>query len=250
LLFRVPAIPVKTGFRDKQGSSAMTQRFDEPVEMEMPDPAPTAAGVRRLLVSSPKGGTGKTTASRNIAVLAAQDGLRVAAVDFDPQQSLGHWWSRRPKAAAPVTYFEAKAEMAADIGEIDGHDLVIIDTPPGVEFQPAAIRALVKAAHFVLVPTNQYSPDLASVEEWMRFLREEGTRAAYLLGNTHRRTKSFEDAKRRLVKSGPLCPIDVPHYEDIPATNELGIGIAEVKGGKGADDYRGVWDFVRGELGL
>jgi chromosome partitioning protein len=228
----------------------MTQVLDEPVGAEEPEGLVRTGRVRRLLVSSPKGGTGKTTASRNLAVLAAQDGLRVAAVDFDPQQSLGHWWSRRPKAAAPVTYFEAAAEMAADIGEIDGHDLVVIDTPPGVEFQPAAIRALVKAAHFVLVPTNQYSPDLASVEEWMRFLKEEGAPAAYLLGNTHRRTKSFEDAKRRLVRSGRLCPIDVPHYEDIPATNELGIGIVEVKGGKGSDDYRGVWDFVRGELGL
>jgi chromosome partitioning protein len=228
----------------------MMQMVDEPVGVEKPERGAGTGGVRRLLVSSPKGGTAKTTASRNIAVLAAQDGLHVAAVDFDPQQSLGHWWSRRPKAAAPVTYFEASAGMAADISEIDGHDLVVIDTPPGIEFQPAAIRALVKAAHFVLVPTNQYSPDLASVEEWMRFLKEEGAQAAYLLGNTHRRTKSFEDAKRRLVKSGRLCPIDVPHYEDIPATNELGIGIAEVKGGKGADDYRGVWDFLRGELGL
>src|SRR3954467_2565015 len=91
--------------------------------------------------------------------------------------------------------FEASAGMAADICEIDGHDLVIIDTPPGVVFQPAAIRALVKAAHFVLVPTNQYSPDLASVEEWMRFLKEEGAQAAYLLGNTHRRRKTFEDPK-------------------------------------------------------
>jgi chromosome partitioning protein len=228
----------------------MTQVLDEPVSVERPESVVGTGSVHRLLVSSPKGGTAKTTASRNIAVLAAQDGLRVAAVDFDPQQSLGHWWSRRPKVAAPVTYFEATAAMAGNIGEIDGHDLIVIDTPPGVEFQPAAIRALVKAAHFVLVPTNQYSPDLASVEEWMRFLREEGAKAAYLLGNTHRRTKSFEDAKRRLVKSGRLCPIDVPHYEDIPATNDLGIGIAEVKGGKGADDYRGVWDFVRGELGL
>jgi chromosome partitioning protein len=215
-----------------------------------PNPAERPVGVRRLLISSPKGGTAKTTASRNLAVLAAQEGLHVAAVDFDPQQSLGNWWSKRPKAAASITYFEAKADMAAEISEIDGFDIIIIDTPPGVEFQAAAIRALVRSAHFVLVPTNQYAPDLVSVEEWMRFLKQQKANAAFLLGNTYRRTKSFEDAKRRLVKSGRLCPIDVPHYEDIPATDELGIGIAEVRGGKGADDYRGVWNFVRGELGI
>src|SRR3712207_660745 len=110
LLFRIPPLPVKTGIRGRQGGGAMMQVLDEPVGAEGPEQAAGGSGVRRLLVSSPKGGTGKTTASRNLAVLAAQDGLRVAAVDFDPQQSLGHWWSRRPKAAAPVMYFEATAE--------------------------------------------------------------------------------------------------------------------------------------------
>ena len=226
---------------------------DTPVEVQVkeePAQAERPVGVRRLLVSSPKGGTAKTTVSRNLAVLASREGLRVAAIDFDPQQSLGNWWSKRPKAASPITYFEAKADMAVEIIKIDGFDIIIIDTPPGVEFQPAATRTLVRSAHFVLVPTNQYAPDLVSVEEWMRFLKQEKANAAFLLGNTYRRTKSFEDAKRRLVKSGRLCPIDVPHYEDIPATDELGIGITEVRGGKGADDYRGVWNFVLGELGM
>jgi chromosome partitioning protein len=68
-----------------------------------PNPAERPVGVRRLLISSPKGGTAKTTASRNLAVLAAQEGLHVAAIDFDPQQSLGNWWSKRPKAAASIT---------------------------------------------------------------------------------------------------------------------------------------------------
>jgi chromosome partitioning protein len=181
----------------------MMQMVDEPVGVEKPERGAGTGGVRRLLVSSPKGGTAKTTASRNIAVLAAQDGLHVAAVDFDPQQSLGHWWSRRPKAAAPMTYFEASAGMAADICEIDGHDLVVIDTPPGIEFQPAAIRALVKAAHFVLVPTNQYSPDLASVEEWMRFLKEEGAQAR-LPARQH--APAYEILRGRQAPPGQVRP--------------------------------------------
>jgi Mrp family chromosome partitioning ATPase len=83
------SISGKGGLRGRQGDGTMTQMLNEPVDME--EQGSGSAGVRHLLVSSPKGGTGKTTDSQNIAVLAAQDGLLVAVGDFDPQQSLEHW---------------------------------------------------------------------------------------------------------------------------------------------------------------
>src|SRR5690349_20440753 len=52
--------------------------------------------VKRVLVSSPKGGSGKTELSKGLAVAAAMSGLNVAVVDFDPQKSLFEWWQRRP----------------------------------------------------------------------------------------------------------------------------------------------------------
>ena len=60
--------------------------------------APVGTAVK-LLTTSPKGGVGKTSASRNIAVAAARDGFRVATLDCDPQGSLTKWWGRRPDAS-------------------------------------------------------------------------------------------------------------------------------------------------------
>jgi chromosome partitioning protein len=39
---------------------------------------------KRLLIASPKGGAGKTTAARNIAVAAALDGVVIATADLAP----------------------------------------------------------------------------------------------------------------------------------------------------------------------
>src|SRR5687768_14881527 len=49
--------------------------------------AKPAKAAKRLLVTSPKGGVGKSTTSRNAAVAAAAEGgLKVALLDLDPQR--------------------------------------------------------------------------------------------------------------------------------------------------------------------
>jgi Mrp family chromosome partitioning ATPase len=52
--------------------------------------------VHILVLSSQKGGTGKTTLSGHLAVEAQNAGVGpVALIDADPQGSLSHWWNAR-----------------------------------------------------------------------------------------------------------------------------------------------------------
>jgi chromosome partitioning protein len=101
-----------------------------------------------------------------------------------------------------------------------------------------------------LVPTTQGANDLASVAEWMRFLRREQASAAFLLNATNRQTRSFNAARRALLKVGLLCPIDVRRLEDIQNTTGIGCGICEVRDDKGAEDLEGLWHHVRHTLEL
>src|SRR5689334_25425332 len=55
--------------------------------------------MQRIVVSSPKGGVGKTTLTTGLAVLASLDGLRVTVVDLDPQGSLTWWYDARVQQA-------------------------------------------------------------------------------------------------------------------------------------------------------
>ena len=48
-----------------------------------------------MLLSSPKGGTGKSSLARNLLVCGAQAGLNVLGIDFDRQSTLHKWFLRR-----------------------------------------------------------------------------------------------------------------------------------------------------------
>ncbi len=215
---------------------------------------------RRLTVASSKGGVAKSTTCRNLGVVAARAGLKVALVDTDLQRTLTRWHDRRPDNAADITLVTALLTDIDDIAALGGFDVMIIDTPPLVtdgitdedeKNKLRKLRKLVSVSDFIIVPSGQQDEDLSSAESWMDFLKMCNSQYSALLTATSRRSKSFETAKKRLVKGGyPLCPIDIPRVEDIPFSHSHGIGVAEMKRGKGAEEYEAVWSYVSGQLGI
>lgn len=229
----------------------------EPSRTEQPTPTTPrrAKNAKLLLLSSAKGGSTKTTTARNLAVAAAHAGLRVATIDLDLQATLTNWWQKRPDSAPKIDHYQVPigdAEAALDeaVAEAD-LDLVIVDTPPGVENHAIAMRSLIRRSDFVLMPTTQGGPDLDLVIEWWsQIVKREGRPAAFLLSRTKRAAKSYQEARHRLIKYGPLCPFDCRDLEEVQRTHYNGLGILEVRGAAGQDDIQGVWNFVARELGL
>ena len=222
--------------------------------------AATTKGASRakwLIVASGKGGSGKTTTSRNLAVHAAESGLSVLLIDLDRQQTLTQWFRRRPTEAKSISLLTiSMMEVGGNLKAVEdgvadqGIDLVIVDTPPGVEDQANAMRLLLRKATFVLAPSGQGTPDLSSVIDWMRFLKAEKVPAAFVLNRVKRSAKSYHAAKLALNRAGTLCPIEIRDLEDIQMTYDHGLGVAEVRGAAGAEDTKGVWDFVAQQLGI
>ena len=59
-------------------------------------PAPTESLMDVLVLASQKGGAGKTTLSRHLAVQAERVGEGpVILIDADPQGGLAGWWNRQ-----------------------------------------------------------------------------------------------------------------------------------------------------------
>jgi chromosome partitioning protein len=215
---------------------------------------------RWLLVASAKGGSGKTTTSLNLAVLAANEGLRVLLVDLDAQQTLSWWASQRPREAPRVEVLTKRlrdlsgedgglGEIEASVDEL-GADFVIIDTPPSLDDWPRETLRLIGRADLTLIPTGQGTPDLNSVIEWMATLKRERGKAAFLLNQADRGQISFEKAKVRLNRAGLLCPMDVRRLADIRNAFDHGLGIAEVGGANGGNEFLPVWDFVKNLVGI
>ena len=220
-------------------------------------PDRAAPGRAKLLtVSSSKGGSTKTTTVRNLAVAAAHQGLRVCTVNLDAQPTLTTW-ARARKGVPGAPEIAHRAISAKDcIGEIQalltkgGFDLVVVDTPPGVESHPVELRMLIRKSDFVVLTTQQAKADLDSVTEWSNTIRREGAQFTFLLGRTSRQQKNFDAAKARLNEEGDLCPFDVRAAASVDDSDKLGIGNMEIRGDRCGEDFRGVWSYVAKKLGI
>lgn len=223
---------------------------------EAADPSTITSEARlpkRIVVASGKGGSGKTTTARNLAVAAVHAGLAVTTVDLDESPTLTAWWKRRPEILPQIEHMAAPidridGDLRQEVEAVVGCDLLVVDTPPSLTAYPNHARGLIRAADLVLVPCQQYDEDLDAVTAWIGLARDLGASSLILLNRTQRRESSFEAAKRRLVKLGRLCPIDIPHFADVPKTFPKGLGVAEVRGAKGGEDYEAVLDHIRSEM--
>lgn len=222
-----------------------------------------SAPARWISIQSPKGGAGKTTLALNLAELAARDGFAVALVDTDLQRSLSKWHARRPEEArSMLLYTRPLAEIEAAIAEIQQNevpDVIIVDTPPAVEYVPDQTKILMEQSDLVLVPSTTGSADVESVTEWMALLRRRKVRAAFVINRANTRatgrslsqedhltgTLSYREAQRHLNAVGLLCPVAIRQFEDINNSHGYGVGVSEIRGAKGVDDFEGVWHFVR-----
>ena len=70
-----------------------------------------------LALMAQKGGCGKSTLARNLAVAALLDGKRAVIIDADPQQTCVKWRSRRSEEAPTVVALEGQPlkELMAQI---------------------------------------------------------------------------------------------------------------------------------------
>jgi chromosome partitioning protein len=141
-----------------------------------------------IAVLSQKGGTGKTTTVRTLADVLRRCGLRVLAIDLDPQGNLSDYFDVPPEAAptiaevltghatiadavhgdvvpAALSLAEAELQLAGKMGReltlkralkpsVDDYDVILIDCPPALGL--LTVNALVAADFALLSAEAQY----------------------------------------------------------------------------------------------
>lgn len=120
--------------------------------------------MKTILIANPKGGSGKSTLSVNIAGYLARQGKRVAMLDLDKQQSSALWLSMRD--------FEMPAiAKLGDKKSDEKYDWLVIDSPAGLHGKNLA-HAL-KLAHKIIVPIAPSLFDLHASRDFLDLLAAE-----------------------------------------------------------------------------
>src|SRR3954452_21861885 len=109
------------------------------VQTAVREPAAKVADTRCriLLISSPKGGSGKSVLSRHLLVSAAQAGVKAIGLDFDRQQTLTKWAARRARTREAFPDFAGTVvepvwlqDWRGALNCVESYQLAILDAPP------------------------------------------------------------------------------------------------------------------------
>ena len=120
-----------------------------------------------ILIANPKGGSGKTTLSTNIAGYLAASGYRVMILDLDKQKSATQWLMNRPFESPIIDLLPNGGENQLSA------DWLVIDSPAGLHGKNLE-RAL-KLSQMVVVPIAPSLFDIQASQEFLKLLVEEKT---------------------------------------------------------------------------
>lgn len=199
-----------------------------------------------ICIAAQKGGAGKTTLARNIAVAAAEDGKRVLCLDLDPQQSFRQWWQAR-EADMPVMLTSDPAPHALKdtlTAAKDRFDLVVIDTPPAA---PSWLADTLAISDLALIPVRPSPDDLRAVGATIGALTTARVPFAFVMSQTPR-ARLTEEAARVLAQHGRVAPVNLAQRIIYAETGASGQGVTETSDSKAAQEVAGLWAYVKGLL--
>lgn len=121
--------------------------------------------MKAILVANPKGGSGKTTLSTNIAGYLASRGQPVAILDLDRQKSATEWLSGRPRELPSIELMQPGSEHGSPL------DSLVIDSPAGLHGKN--LDHALKLVHRVIVPIAPSAFDIQASRDFLEVLHQE-----------------------------------------------------------------------------
>jgi len=121
--------------------------------------------MQAILIANPKGGSGKTTLSTNIAGYLASQGKRVAMLDLDRQKSATQWLASRPATVPAISMLHEHS--ATD----KRADWLVIDSPAGLHGKN--LEHALRLVDQVIVPIAPSLFDIQASSDFLKSLAHE-----------------------------------------------------------------------------
>ena len=201
--------------------------------------------MKTVVVTSQKGGSGKTTVVAHLAVAAEKAGHGpTVIIDTDPQQTLATWWKMReaetPKLAS-VTLGEMANKLIA-LREM-GFTWCFIDTPPALTKQNELVLGL---ADLVLIPTRPSPNDLWALGATLGLVGQTGAPFVFVLTQAKGNARITVQAMAALSEHGRIFEAIIHDRVDYAASMTDGRTALEIApSGPAATEVTGLWSQLR-----
>lgn len=197
--------------------------------------------MKTILITSQKGGSGKTTLTAHLAVEAQRDDkAQVFIIDTDKQGTLSLWHERREaetpqRADLPFSRLADGLKTLADRGAT----YCFVDTAPTISDQNTS---LLRLADLVLIPVRPSPADLWSVAETVRLVKETGQRFLFVITQAKPQATITAQTIAALSEHGQVAKTFISDRVSYAAAMTGGRTAPELQGkSPAADEIAGLW---------
>lgn len=198
--------------------------------------------MQTIVVASQKGGSGKTTLTRNLACALGED---VALIDADPQGSLTAWWNRREAETPVLVKIDASLPATLDALREAGIKIVLIDTPPSAH---AFVADVIGLGDLVLVPVRPTPDDLDAVGPTLDMIETAGRNFVFVVSQAKKRTRLALETVPALAQHGKVSPVVIHDRVEFPTAAIDGRGVVEIGDGAAAAEIHELAAYLRKQL--
>ena len=199
--------------------------------------------MKTLLVTSQKGGSGKTTLTAHLAVeIERSDSARVYLLDTDRQASLSTWHGRREKetpARADIPFHR----LREGLGKLeDAADYCLIDSSPTINEQTTILIAL---SDLILIPVRPSPTDLWSVGETVELVKKAKKPFLFIINQAKGNATITAQAVAALSKHGPVAQTFIADRVVYASAMTGGTTAPEVGKGPASREIEALWKEIK-----
>lgn len=202
-----------------------------------------------------KGGSGKTTLTRHLAVAAIQDGHAAACIDADPMGGLRSWGDTRgrdPFVVPEASQKPVHVDQALEKVRSAGADFCLIDTAGALS---AVGLHMARAADLVLIPLRPTADDLKALWPIVDELRRHDVNFAVVISAAPTTTKRPTTETLELLEAQgvPVAPAIIHQRQIVPDSGIEGLTALEAEAtspadAKAIDEFKALWAWATTKL--
>ena len=194
--------------------------------------------MQKVVIFNPKGGSGKTTLSTNLASYYASQHYKTALMDYDRQGSSTFWLKKRSPKCRSIQSINAAKQQGGmtrswQLHLEPGTERVVVDSPAGANVED--FRRTLSDADAILIPVLPSDIDIHAVTQAIADLllrakiSRSSKRIAVIANRSRKNTLVYQRLERFLVS------LDIPFVTTLRDTQnyvhaaEQGLGLFEMK---------------------